>query len=169
MTTSHSPGTVPATRMASEDKQEPADELPEDTEEERTDDSEKDDSKHFYDNYLEYNKVLRAWFAAFGVGGPVLLLVNPAVAARLREAGDLKMVAWLFLAGVACQVLGALVNKTVSWATYYGERDKSFQENRWYKRADRISRQFWIDMVLDALTVISFGLAACVILLVHCE
>ena len=34
------------------------------------------DVSNFYATYLEYNRVLRTWFVGFGVGGPVLFLVQ---------------------------------------------------------------------------------------------
>jgi hypothetical protein len=71
-------------------------------------DTEEDAS--LFDVYMEYNKVLRTWFVAFGVGGPALFLVNEKIADRLAKAGCLREVAVLFLVGAGAQVVVAFLN-----------------------------------------------------------
>jgi hypothetical protein len=45
------------------------------------------DGKEELSAYLEYNKILRSWFVAFGVGRPALFLINAQLGKR--TAGNL--------------------------------------------------------------------------------
>ena len=112
-----------------------------------------------FKTYLEYNKVLRTWFVAFGIGGPALLLLNPDLAARLSRAGSLRTVAGLLLLGAAAQIFGALINKIANWYVYFGSIDDHFKSKRRYKFARKLVTQFWIDVLLDVVTVLTFGAA----------
>lgn len=48
-----------------------------------SDDHEDDyDASESYSSYFEYNKILRTWFVAFGVGGPALFLINESIAKK---------------------------------------------------------------------------------------
>jgi hypothetical protein len=79
-----------------------------------------EDPADSFKTYLEYNKVLRTWFVASGVGGPALFLVNEKIAEKLVKANLLREVAALFLIGAAAQILGALANKVSNWYVYWG-------------------------------------------------
>ncbi|MFP5350507.1 MAG: hypothetical protein ACLGHO_11770 [Gammaproteobacteria bacterium] len=113
-----------------------------------------------FNAYLEYNKVLRTWFVGFGIGGPALLLVNNDIAKSLVEAGQLRDVVFLFLFGTTAQVLGALLNKIANWYVYIGTVDPALKDSRRQRFADWLISQFWIDIVVDVMTILSFGYAA---------
>lgn len=91
------------------------------------------DGKEELAAYLEYNKILRSWFVAFGVGGPALFMINPRIGTELAENGELSYVSGLFLAGAGCQVSGALINKIGNWYVYRGANDSAYQEKRRFK------------------------------------
>lgn len=112
-----------------------------------------------FQSYLEYNRVLRAWFVAFGIGGPALFLINDTIASRLAREGLLSRVATLFLVGAAAQVLAAFMNKVSNWGVYYGTVDYGFKRTMRYKCAFRLVTQFWIDVILDIVSVLAFGSA----------
>ncbi|MDE2196498.1 MAG: hypothetical protein KGJ56_04865, partial [Gammaproteobacteria bacterium] len=59
----------------------------------------------FYEPYIQYSRTLRTWLVAYGVGGPVLLVSQDLVARAIIKAGTGKWVAWLFLTGVAVQII----------------------------------------------------------------
>lgn len=124
-----------------------------------TPEDDKDDATDCFGAYLEYNKILRTWFVAFGIGGPALFLVNEKIADRLAKLGELKYVATLFLIGATAQILGALLNKTANWYVYKSSwRDE--QSKHWkYAVANWLVEQYWIDLVLDIATIICFGMA----------
>lgn len=127
---------------------------------------EADDGSGSFETYLEYNRVLRTWFVAFGVGGPALFLVNGDVAERLADAYQLRLVVILFLIGAGAQVMGALLNKFANWYVYVSIIDEDNSKNRSYKFAEWLAEQFWIDIALDILTIGVFGYAAWLLLTV---
>lgn len=118
------------------------------------------DASEAFNSYIEYNKVLRTWFVAFGVGGPALFLVNEKIAHQLLETNSLRWVAACFLGGAVAQVVGAMINKFANWYVYMAAiRDRSNSTWR-HKFAEWLIEQFWIDMVIDVSTIVVFGLAA---------
>lgn len=131
--------------------------------------NEADDAGDGFNAYLEYNKVLRTWFVGFGIGGPALLLVNNNIAKSLVEAGQLRDVVFLFLIGTTAQVLGALLNKIANWYVYIGTVDTSLKGSRRQRFADWLIGQFWIDIAVDVLTIVSFGYAAWLLLTVFAK
>lgn len=113
----------------------------------------------YLEAYAEYSKVLRTWFVAYGIGAPVLLLTNDVLSKALRASGCARFVAGSFLAGVLLQVVVASFNKASMWALYYGETQPSFKVSRWYRAGYWFSEAFWIDLTVDLLTMMLFGLA----------
>ena len=73
--------------------------------------------EEYFKAYEEYSKVLRTWFVAYGIGGPVLLLTNQTLAKAIKASGQGKSLAALFLAGVALQVVLAALNKFSMWGS----------------------------------------------------
>jgi hypothetical protein len=119
----------------------------------------KDTPEELFKTYLEYNRVLRTWFVAFGIGGPALFLIHGNIAKQLFERGQLRLVALLFLSGASSQICGALLNKFANWIVYYGTINNTFCTTRWYKAGSWLACQFWIDVILDLVTVVTFGIA----------
>jgi hypothetical protein len=117
------------------------------------------DSKNEFAAYLEYNKIVRSWFVAFGVGGPALFLINEQLARRLAETGQLRFVSILFLIGAGSQVGGAVINKISNWYVYRGSIDGAYRETRRYKFFKWWVLQYWVDVVLDISAIASFGIA----------
>ena len=113
-----------------------------------------------YSTYLEYNKVLRTWFVAFGVGGPALFLINDKIAERLVKVGMLKEVAILFLAGATAQIIGALLNKITNWYVYMSAHDANFRGTWQHTFSEWFTHEFWFDIAVDVITIICFGVAA---------
>jgi hypothetical protein len=120
----------------------------------------KEDPAESFSTYLEYNKVLRTWFVAFGVGGPALFLVNDKIAERLVKLGMLREVAALFLIGAAAQIVGALLNKITNWYVYIAAYEPTFRGTRMHKLSEWFTHQFWFDILVDVVTIICFGYAA---------
>jgi hypothetical protein len=118
------------------------------------------DATNEFAAYLEYNKIVRSWFVAFGVGGPALFLVNEQLGKRLAESGQLAFVSSMFLLGAGCQVAGAVVNKISNWYVYRGSFDTAYRKTRRYGFFKWWVLQYWIDVVLDVTTIACFGVAA---------
>jgi hypothetical protein len=60
--------------------------------------------------------------------------------------------------GAACQVGGAFLNKIVNW---YESAHPAAEKGLWqYRWANYLVERFWIDVALDGLTIIFFGMAS---------
>jgi hypothetical protein len=129
-------------------------------------DHEPDDVSDSYATYLEYNRALRTWFVAFGVGGPATFLVEHGLAERLVAEHRLREVVVLFLSGAGAQVLGALINKVANWYVYSSVIDDEHGHSLKYRIAEWFAAQFWIDVALDVVTIGVFGYAAWLLLTV---
>ena len=116
-------------------------------------------AKELYAVYEGFSKDLRTWLVAYGIGGPILFVTHDSVWRAIGQSGFAQRLALLFLGGVALQVVLAALNKTIMWASYYGETDVSFQETSRYKAAIWLSRQFWIDFLVDLVSILAFGWA----------
>jgi hypothetical protein len=117
------------------------------------------DARNEFAAYLEYNKVLRSWFVAFGVGGPALFLVNEQLGKRLAASGQLELVAALFLAGAGSQVFGAVLNKISNWYVYRGTIEPGYLTTRRYRFFSWFVLQFWVDVAADIVSIACFGVA----------
>ena len=121
--------------------------------------SREQEAHSYYQNYAEYNRTLRAWFVVFGVGGPATLIAHRDLATQLAKAGTLRCVVIAFLLGAAAQVLIALINKTASWSSYYGELNAEYQKSVWYRSLDWLNENFWIDVLMDLVSLFAFAYA----------
>jgi hypothetical protein len=117
----------------------------------------------YFESYAEYNRILRSWFVAFGIGGLAMFLVEERLRDALTASGEARWVVGLFLAGVALQILVAGLNKYANWYCYAGEDDTSYRRTAAYRFWSGIARQFIIDVVIDLATAIAF-FAAIVVL-----
>jgi len=113
----------------------------------------------FFANYSEYAKTLRAWLVAYGIGAPVLFLTNNQLSAALKISAHRNWIVDLFLLGVALQVTLAFVNKWCAWHMYVGEYESKFQTQRSYKFWAWLNERSWIDLSIDALSLISFAIS----------
>lgn len=109
-----------------------------------------------FESYAEYNRILRSWFVAFGIGGLALLLVEETLRAALINSGEARTVVALFLAGVALQIFIAGLNKYANWYCYAGEDDAGYRRTAAYRFWSGIARQFIIDVIVDLATAVCF-------------
>lgn len=112
-----------------------------------------------YSAYALHASVLRSWLVAYGIGALVLFLSQSVIWQALARAGSLKLVAALFLLGVFLQVALSAVNKSVMWAAYYGDITPSFRSTRIYRCADSLSNKYWIDFLVDCVSIVLFIVA----------
>ena len=119
-------------------------------------------SDHFDRAYAEYNRVLRNWFVAFGVGVPGALLLSPETKAILADAesGSLAMI--FLLAGSGLQILLALFNKYVAWSNDLIEYRKFYPREsarpigKFVSSLASLTERIWIDIVIDVVTTFLF-------------
>jgi hypothetical protein len=106
-----------------------------------------------------YEKMLRTWFVAYGIGGPVLLMTQESWRRALATAPNGKWIGVLFLAGVAVQVLESFFYKMCMWQLYYHEAEKD-DKCRWmYECSKWVERNFLIDIIFDLTTIALFTIA----------
>lgn len=117
------------------------------------------DDKGFFEPYADYSRTLRTWLVAYGIGGPAVMITHPDALAVVSAKGQAALVGWLFLIGVAAQVLIAFLNKIAMWYVYFGEVDSSFENTRRHRLADWFSEQFWPDILCDIISLVSFGVS----------
>jgi len=110
-------------------------------------------SQDYFESYAEYNRILRSWFVAFGIGGLALFLLQSPVREALLASGHTRTVVLLFLTGVTAQIVVAFLNKYANWYCYFGEDNPAFLDSPLYSFWSRIASQFWIDIILDIFTV----------------
>ncbi|MGH7618696.1 MAG: hypothetical protein ACREPM_15860 [Gemmatimonadaceae bacterium] len=116
-------------------------------------------AKDLFNDYNEYAKVLRAWFVAYGIGGPVLLLTNAAIGSKIAASGSARPIGSAFLGGVGLQVLLALLNKSALWLYYKSERRPELGRGWGYRLAKWFAYEFWIDFSFDSVSFILLGWA----------
>jgi len=122
-------------------------------------DGSSDLEKGFFDAYASATTNLRTWLVAYGIGAPVLFLSNEDLWKTLGNAECASCVGVLFLAGVALQVLIALINKNTMWFCYFAESNPPFKSSRRYKAWAWLSEQFWIDLCVDVVSITLFIVA----------
>lgn len=128
-----------------------------------------------YKVYEEHMKTLRAWFVAYGVGGPVLFVTQQDFAATLVNSGLSQLIGVLFLVGVLLQALVALFNKWVNWGLYYFDEDEApgqidttdepSRPNRLQSFCESYSNKVWIDIAADLATLTLFSAATVLVLI----
>lgn len=69
-----------------------------------------------------------------------------------------------FIIGVAVQVILAFINKWIHWCIYWDEDDEDFRRGRCYKFSKSLSSCFLIDLVIDLITFVAFGVATVTLL-----
>jgi len=120
-------------------------------------DSENEDD--LFGDYDEFAKVLRTWFVAYGIGGPVLLLTNETVRAKIAASGCARNITLAFLIGVGFQVLLTLLNKAALWGCYQAARKPELRKRLVHRAAEWFAYVLWIDLLVDIASLILFAYA----------
>ena len=111
-----------------------------------------------------YEKMLRTWFVAYGIGGPILFMTQETLRKALVAAPNGRCIGKLFLAGLAVQVLESFLYKMCMWHLYYHEAEKDNRCRPLYVVSKWVERNCWIDIILDLSTIILFTIATVMVL-----
>ena len=119
----------------------------------------------FSDKYSEYNKVLRTWFVAFGVGVPGTLLLNTDTRILVTESGSAEFLLLCLLGGTALQIFVTFLNKYVAWSNDLildrkaGRNPSDPPAGPITKAIASLAEKIWIDFAIDVITGVLFMLA----------
>src|SRR5713101_3254259 len=119
--------------------------------------SKKEDDLFF--DYSQFAKVLRTWFVAYGIGGPVLLLSNEVVRGKIANSGMARYILGAFLLGVLSQVVITFLNKCALWFCFMAERHPARRKQWTFRPANWFAYDFWTDFGCDLFSVLMFGWA----------
>ena len=113
----------------------------------------KTDDSSFYESYAHFSRTLRAWLVAYGVGVPVLLVSQEFIAKAIIKAGTGRLITWLFLIGVAIQVLAALLYKYSMAYLYSAEVEPDLNTTWRVKTAEWLSNAVWLEALFDITSI----------------
>lgn len=114
----------------------------------------------FYEAYAGFARSLRTWFIAYGIGAPVLFLTNKEAWSLISASAQGRTIAYLFLAGVALQIVAAMIYKTAMWYLYVSELENHRASDWRVKVADWISENYWLEIIVfDLGALVLFGWA----------
>lgn len=112
--------------------------------------------KDYFNLYCEYAKTLRAWLVGFGIGTPAVFFTQDQIRQVVVHAACHVWLIALFMAGVACQVLVALINKWVNWYVFLCQTQGKTGTPA-FARCFRYSNNMTVDFVFDVTAVICFA------------
>ncbi len=110
------------------------------------------------ESFSMYEKMLRTWLVAYGVGGPVLFMTQKDLRQALVTAPDGRTIGVLFLLGVLAQVLESFLYKTSMWYLYR-EAAKENECHSMYTFSKWVEDHYLIDIIFDLITIVSFAIA----------
>jgi hypothetical protein len=110
----------------------------------------------FYEAYSGFARSVRVWFISYGIGAPVIFLTNNEAWKVMAASGQGRSVAYLFLAGVAVQILAALLYKTAMWYLYVSELAPDTKRRRMYTFAEWLSESYFLEWIFDLTTLVVF-------------
>jgi len=122
--------------------------------------------KENFDLYNDYNKALRAWFVAFGVGLPVVYISSKDARDYLVSLEGHKFVIICFVIAMCLQIAIAFLNKYISWCAYRTEGNlvnniKTSKFILWIKSWENA---IWLDAAIDIASLIFFGVSIFILL-----
>ena len=86
-----------------------------------------------------------------------LFIINEAAQAKLLAAENAKCIIWLFLIGAAAQIIMAFINKIIAWCAYYKHDKGETNVDGLVKCLAGLENAFWIDVILDIISLGAFG------------
>jgi hypothetical protein len=117
------------------------------------------EASDYWQSYERFSTSVRNWLIAYGVGGPVLLVSQDSVAARVLASGQVAWIGGFFLAGVLLQVVKGIAYRTTSW---YGIESTQTPESHttWQMRVSQwINGAVWLEVLCDVVTIALFAVA----------
>ena len=119
-------------------------------------DSKKNDeeiAKAALDAYGYCTNILRAWFGAYSIGVPALILSTDKLRQMILASGWSKQVLGCFAGAIALQVFLTFINKYTQYGVY--ERYGTSRTKNWFtKGSETVSDWILVDFSADVGTII---------------
>jgi len=93
---------------------------------------------------------------AYGVGVPVLLVSQRFIAEAIIRKGSGGVITWLFLAGVAVQIVEIFIYKYSQEYLYHDETGAKLKGTRRLALAEWFSNTIWFEILLDLIPIALF-------------
>jgi len=122
--------------------------------------------KENFSLYNDYNKALRAWFVAFGVGLPVVYISSKEARDYLGSLVSHELVIIFFVLAMCLQIIIAFVNKYVSWCAYRTEGNlvSNLSTSKFVLWVKSWENAIWLDVLVDVLSLVFFGISIFILL-----
>jgi hypothetical protein len=111
------------------------------------------DETGFYEVYANFARLFRGWLVAYGVGAPVVFVSQEAVMKALKAATDGWYVVLAYLAGSILQIMLVWLYKLCMWWAYLEEMGSLARGSYRYRFVDWFTNIFWVEGVVDFITV----------------
>ena len=123
-----------------------------------------EDKEYYFDSYKEFAWRFRLWLVAYGAGLPAVILSNKDLLIRVSNSDSGYLAILFSLIGVGVQILITWIFKTCMW--YCDRHAKGFLDakSRRYVAAIWISDRYYLEVILDLLTLVLYGASTCLLL-----
>jgi hypothetical protein len=112
-----------------------------------------DIAKAALDAYGYCTNILRAWFGAYSIGVPALILSTDKLRQSILACGLSKQILGCFAGAIALQVLLTFINKYTQYGVY--ERYGTSHTKNWFtKGSETVSDWILVDFSADVGTII---------------
>jgi hypothetical protein len=111
------------------------------------------EEKGFFDSYASLAQTFRGWLVAYGIGVPVLFLSRDPVMGALKNIPDARYVILAYLVGTVLQAALVWMCKLCMWWAYLEEMHAISKVSLRYRFTDWFTNTFWIEGLVDFLTV----------------
>jgi hypothetical protein len=110
------------------------------------------------ESFTRYENMLRTWFVAYGIGGPVLFMTQDSLRRALAASPNARLIVIFFLSGLLVEVLENFLYKMCMWYLYR-EAAKENNSPRMYTFSKWVENHNFIDIMFDLLTIAFFTAA----------
>lgn len=111
------------------------------------------DEKLYFDNYSNYNSILRTWFVTFSISALYFLFTNNEIICKMICVEINRKIEFSLVTAIFLQVIIAIINKYSAWCYYKSESDPEFKERKLFSVAEWFSEMIYIDIVIDLITI----------------
>ena len=122
------------------------------------------DREYYFESYKEFAWRFRLWLVTYGAGIPVITLANKDIFVKVIDSkyGHIAMI--FALIGVGIQILVTWIFKTCMWYCDREAKGELSEKSKRFRFSVWITENYWIEIVLDILTLVFYSSATCYLL-----